>query len=102
MDRALGEETRQTEEGESNDTTIHQRSVWLSSEHLGVTAKIDLVEGEAHDGRAGGLQARASVRTRHRSVGTGTGSSSVCKASAENKGLRAIMGCCISISARNA
>ncbi len=28
-----------------DDTTIHQRSVWLSSERLGITAKIDLVEG---------------------------------------------------------
>lgn len=27
------------------DTVIHQRSVWLSSERLGLTAKIDLVEG---------------------------------------------------------
>jgi CRISPR-associated protein Cas1 len=31
------------EEGE--DTVIHQRSVWLSSERMGITAKIDLVEG---------------------------------------------------------
>lgn len=46
VDQAPARKTRQTEEGESNDTTIHQRSVWLSSEHLGVTAKIDLVEGE--------------------------------------------------------
>lgn len=27
------------------DTVIHQRSIWLSSERLGITAKIDLVEG---------------------------------------------------------
>ena len=27
------------------DTVIHQRSVWLSSERLGLTAKLDLVEG---------------------------------------------------------
>ena len=27
------------------DTVIHQRSVWLSSERLGLTAKMDLVEG---------------------------------------------------------
>lgn len=31
------------EEGE--DAVIHQRSVWLSSERLGLTAKMDLVEG---------------------------------------------------------
>lgn len=30
---------------EDEDTIIHQRSVWLSSERLGLTAKIDLVEG---------------------------------------------------------
>lgn len=30
---------------EDEDTVIHQRSVWLSSERLGLTAKIDLVEG---------------------------------------------------------
>ena len=28
-----------------DDTVIHQRSVWLSSERLGLTAKVDLVEG---------------------------------------------------------
>ncbi|WP_447977328.1 CRISPR-associated endonuclease Cas4g/Cas1g [Candidatus Nitrospira bockiana] len=28
-----------------DDAVIHQRSVWLSSERLGLTAKIDLVEG---------------------------------------------------------
>jgi CRISPR-associated endonuclease Cas1/CRISPR-associated protein Cas4 len=28
-----------------DDTVIHQRSVWLSSDRLGITAKIDLVEG---------------------------------------------------------
>ena len=33
---------------EDDDTTIHQRSVWLSSERLGITAKIDLVEGVGH------------------------------------------------------
>ncbi len=27
------------------DTVIHQRSVWLSTERLGLTAKVDLVEG---------------------------------------------------------
>ena len=30
---------------EDEDTVIHQRSLWLSSERLGITAKIDLVEG---------------------------------------------------------
>jgi hypothetical protein len=29
---------------EDEDTVIHQRSLWLSSERLGITAKIDLVE----------------------------------------------------------
>jgi len=39
---------RQPSEDESpsdEDTVIHQRSLWLSSERLGLTAKIDLVEG---------------------------------------------------------
>jgi CRISPR-associated protein Cas1 len=30
---------------EEDDAVIHQRSLWLSSERLGITAKIDLVEG---------------------------------------------------------
>lgn len=30
---------------EDKDSVIHQRSLWLSSERLGLTAKIDLVEG---------------------------------------------------------
>ncbi len=30
---------------EADDAVIHQRSVWLSSERLGLTAKIDVVEG---------------------------------------------------------
>jgi CRISPR-associated protein Cas1 len=33
---------------DDEDSTIHQRSVWLSSERLGITAKIDLVEGVGH------------------------------------------------------
>jgi CRISPR-associated protein Cas1 len=33
---------------ENEDSVIHQRSVWLSSEPLGITAKIDLVEGVGH------------------------------------------------------
>lgn len=37
---------RQAEDEDKGEDTIHQRSVWLSSERLGVTAKIDLVEGE--------------------------------------------------------
>ncbi|CUS38396.1 CRISPR-associated protein Cas4/endonuclease Cas1 fusion [Candidatus Nitrospira nitrosa] len=32
----------------NDDTVIHQRSVWLSSDRLGITAKIDLVEGVGH------------------------------------------------------
>ncbi|MGH7233769.1 MAG: CRISPR-associated endonuclease Cas4g/Cas1g [Nitrospiraceae bacterium] len=31
--------------GDAKEEPIHQRSVWLSSERLGITAKIDLVEG---------------------------------------------------------
>ncbi len=40
--------TRQPPEGEATpdeEAVIHQRSVWLSSERLGITAKMDLVEG---------------------------------------------------------
>ncbi len=32
--------------GDGEPVTIHERSVQLASEHLGLTAKIDLVEGE--------------------------------------------------------
>ncbi len=46
VDQAPARKSRQTENEESGEATIHQRSVWLSSEGLGVTAKIDLVEGE--------------------------------------------------------
>ncbi len=46
VDQAPVRKSRQAEPDESSDGTIHQRSVWLSSEQLGVTAKIDLVEGE--------------------------------------------------------
>jgi len=46
VDQAPVRKSRPTENQESGETTIHQRSVWLSSEGLGVTAKIDLVEGE--------------------------------------------------------
>ncbi|NGZ02771.1 MAG: CRISPR-associated endonuclease Cas4/Cas1, partial [Nitrospira sp. WS238] len=46
VDQAPVRKSRQAEDEESEETTIHQRSVWLSSEQLGVTAKIDLVEGE--------------------------------------------------------
>jgi len=31
--------------GDGEETSIHQRSVWMSSERLGLTAKMDLVEG---------------------------------------------------------
>ncbi|MDR4495359.1 MAG: hypothetical protein AB7P17_06815 [Nitrospirales bacterium] len=34
-----------TEEESAPDEPIHERSVWLSSEQLGLTAKIDLLEG---------------------------------------------------------
>ena len=46
VDQAPARKPRQPDEREPEETTIHQRSVWLSSERLGVTAKIDLVEGE--------------------------------------------------------
>ena len=46
VDQVPVRKPRQTDEREPEETTIHQRSVWLSSELLGVTAKIDLVEGE--------------------------------------------------------
>jgi len=46
VDQAPVRKSRPTENQESGEATIHQRSVWLSSEGLGVTAKIDLVEGE--------------------------------------------------------
>ncbi len=46
VDQAPARKPRQTEDEGSGETTIHQRSVWLSSERLGVTAKIDLVESE--------------------------------------------------------
>jgi CRISPR-associated endonuclease Cas1/CRISPR-associated protein Cas4 len=46
VDQVPERKGRSTDEGESEGRTIHQRSVWLSSERLGVTAKIDLVEGE--------------------------------------------------------
>ncbi len=36
------------EAGPEGDERIHARSLWLSSERLGVTAKIDLVEGEGN------------------------------------------------------
>ncbi len=41
-------QARSSDESESEERTIHQRSVWLSSERLGVTAKIDLVEGSGN------------------------------------------------------
>jgi CRISP-associated protein Cas1 len=46
VDQTPTRKGRTIDEEESEDRTIHQRSVWLSSERLGVTAKIDLVEGE--------------------------------------------------------
>lgn len=46
VDQAPARKPRQTEDEDSGETTIHQRSVWLSSDRLGVTAKIDLVENE--------------------------------------------------------
>ncbi len=36
------------EAGPEGDERIHARSLWLSSDRLGVTAKIDLVEGEGN------------------------------------------------------
>lgn len=46
VDQAPVRKSKQAEDEQSEESTIHQRSVWLSSERLGVTAKIDLVEGE--------------------------------------------------------
>jgi len=46
VDQAPLRPSRQGDGNMSEQATIHQRSVWLSSERLGVTAKIDLVEGE--------------------------------------------------------
>lgn len=46
MDQTPARKPRQAEDEGTGEDTIHQRSVWLSSERLGVTAKIDLVEGE--------------------------------------------------------
>ncbi|MBX3300721.1 MAG: CRISPR-associated endonuclease Cas1 [Nitrospira sp.] len=48
VDQAPARKARTTDEKESGERTIHQRSVWLSSERLGVTAKIDLVEVEGN------------------------------------------------------
>lgn len=48
VDQAPSRKARQLDQGEPEGQTIHQRSVWLSSERLGVTAKIDLVEGDGH------------------------------------------------------
>jgi CRISPR-associated protein Cas1 len=47
VDREPVRPTRRAADGDEQETVLHQRSVWLSSERLGVTAKIDLVEGEA-------------------------------------------------------
>ncbi|MEM4412910.1 MAG: CRISPR-associated endonuclease Cas1 [Candidatus Caldarchaeum sp.] len=47
VDREPARPTRRSAEGDAPEGVVHQRSVWLSSERLGVTAKIDLVEGEA-------------------------------------------------------
>ena len=40
-----GQAIETASEAEEEDAVIHQRSVWLSSERLGLTAKMDLVEG---------------------------------------------------------
>ena len=46
VDQTPARKSRQAEDESKSEDTIHQRSVWLSSERLGVTAKIDRVEGE--------------------------------------------------------
>ncbi len=46
VDQTPLRKARKVENEQPSEATIHQRSVWLSSERLGVTAKIDLVEGE--------------------------------------------------------
>ncbi|WHZ25378.1 MAG: CRISPR-associated RecB family exonuclease Cas4 / CRISPR-associated protein Cas1 [Nitrospira sp.] len=48
VDQTPARKPRQVESEDKGEDTIHQRSVWLSSERLGVTAKIDLVEGEGN------------------------------------------------------
>src|SRR5574340_417184 len=56
VDQAPVRKSRQSED-DAGEETIHQRSVWLSSERLGVTAKIDLVESDAASAeQAGGPQ----------------------------------------------
>jgi CRISPR-associated protein Cas1 len=45
VDEAPKKRSPLTDGGDDQDEAIHQRSVWLSSERLGITAKIDLVEG---------------------------------------------------------
>lgn len=45
VDESPKRQSPATELPSDDDTVIHQRSVWLSSERLGITAKIDLVEG---------------------------------------------------------
>jgi CRISPR-associated protein Cas1 len=47
VDQTPLRKSRKVEDDQPSEATIHQRSVWLSSERLGVTAKIDLVEGDA-------------------------------------------------------
>ncbi|TKB74310.1 MAG: CRISPR-associated endonuclease Cas1 [Nitrospira sp.] len=46
VDQAPTRRSEEAEPPEGEKAMIHQRSVWLSSERLGVTAKIDLVECE--------------------------------------------------------
>ncbi len=48
VDQVPERKGRSTDEEGPEECTIHQRSVWLSSERLGVTAKIDLVEGQGN------------------------------------------------------
>ncbi|MCP9448565.1 MAG: CRISPR-associated protein Cas4, partial [Nitrospira sp.] len=46
VDREPARPTKRSADGDAPESVVHQRSVWLSSERLGVTAKIDLVEGD--------------------------------------------------------
>lgn len=61
VDQAPTRKSRKAEAEDSTETAIHQRSVWLSSERLGVTAKIDLVEADSADEAGGAGRQRRVV-----------------------------------------
>jgi len=49
------------QEDDALPARIHERSVMLGSEELGLSAKIDLIQGEGGPRRSGGLQAREAA-----------------------------------------